>query len=637
MSAREDASHESPVHPPGDWLRPAAALLLGAFLGAGIVGGLAEHLAPDRLPRYEAEIVWQGGPPAAAEWPRPPRPGELARPAERAGSSWLVVRSFTAAGTETLARALERRRLSDLDASAARRDAAGSRWRTARGSAPPPLLTPAARCAAQLRARLLLGTLAVGPAVTPPADIAIAEREGLVRAEVEVIRLALVTQPDSLGSALTACAAAEDAWLKALARPARQPGAGSPSVAPARLAEAWADHEQKFGFVLEVAASRIESDLPPALRADVGTAALDEALARERQTPDPAAVLFASGDWSQRPDVSPVPRTWALLFGAGGIAGGLIGLGLGLAEAHRTRGSRRRRAPRRERLAREAGRAWESDLARLHVVSGPDSGRVGDALELLVGAFLERGESVLVVDAGKRLRLHERFGGESGWGLGECLAAEMPLLGAVQATGRPRFHFLGHGSSSRAERWDGLSRVLEEAHAHFDRVLLAIDPRAPREAALPLGGRVLEAWWASPGSELPRSALALGERLGIGFAAMDLSVFPEAMREASAGARPDLEVAGPEAVPRVGGGAPATSEEAGAGTAPSQAGTPEAAAIASAFEAGADASASPLEEPLVLDCDLEVRERLRFLLWMRRLQAESRATALESRGGGRTA
>jgi hypothetical protein len=28
--------------------------------------------------------------------------------------------------------------------------------------------------------------------------------------------------------------------------------------------------------------------------------------------------------------------------------------------------------------------------------------------------------------------------------------------------------------------------------------------------------------------------------------------------------------------------------------------------------------------PLVLDCDLQVRERLRFLMWMRRLQREER-------------
>ena len=28
-------------------------------------------------------------------------------------------------------------------------------------------------------------------------------------------------------------------------------------------------------------------------------------------------------------------------------------------------------------------------------------------------------------------------------------------------------------------------------------------------------------------------------------------------------------------------------------------------------------------EPGVVDCDLQVRERLRFLLWMRRVQAES--------------
>jgi hypothetical protein len=38
--------------------------------------------------------------------------------------------------------------------------------------------------------------------------------------------------------------------------------------------------------------------------------------------------------------------------------------------------------------------------------------------------------------------------------------------------------------------------------------------------------------------------------------------------------------------------------------------------------------------PRVLGCDVEVRERLRFLLWMRRLQGGKRSQTLETRTGG---
>ena len=39
------------------------------------------------------------------------------------------------------------------------------------------------------------------------------------------------------------------------------------------------------------------------------------------------------------------------------------------------------------------------------------------------------------------------------------------------------------------------------------------------------------------------------------------------------------------------------------------------------------AEALPEEPPPVLGCDPEMRDRLRFLVWMRRVQAERRAAA----------
>ena len=74
-----------------------------------------------------------------------------------------------------------------------------------------------------------------------------------------------------------------------------------------------------------------------------------------------------------------------------------------------------------------------------------------------------------------------------------------------------------------AGRWEALSALLEEARPHFDRVILALGAGAPGAAALPLGGRVLEAWWAEPGGQLPRRAVALAERLGISFIPLSLN------------------------------------------------------------------------------------------------------------------
>jgi hypothetical protein len=286
-------------------------------------------------------------------------------------------------------------------------------------------------------------------------------------------------------------------------------------------------------------------------------------------------------------------------------------------------------------LSRDPRRAWDTELGWLHVVSGPDPARIAHAVSTLAGGFLERGERVLLVDAGERLRLHERYGGDTRWGLGECLAGEVPLLGAVQSAGRAGFFFLAHGAPGRVGRWDELSGLLEDGRAHFDRVLLALDRRAPGAAALPLGGRVLEAWWAEPGPGLSKSAVALSERLGIPFSCFDLNWLMEARLEAESAAR--VPAPGP----------PPSGDEAG--TAP-PIGLASTEALALADPGAAEESFEPVEGgsgsaeaiqtvawsgggEVVLGCDLEVRERLRFLVWMRRVQAERRAAAFETSAG----
>ena len=239
------------------------------------------------------------------------------------------------------------------------------------------------------------------------------------------------------------------------------------------------------------------------------------------------------------------------------------------------------------------------------------------------------------MDAGRRLRLHERYGGDTRWGLGECLAGEVPLLGAVQAAGRAGFFLLAHGGPESAGRWDELSRLLEDAHAHFDRVLLALDPKAPRTAALPLGGRVLEAWWAEPGPGLSRSAAALSERLGIPFCCFDLNWLMEAMPEAgsaapaqASGLSTSLNEASTEPPVRLAVAEALGPVDPGPGE--------EAFSRVAAVSGSADASESVAgsgREAVVLGCDFEVRERLRFMIWMRRVRAERRAAAFETSAG----
>jgi hypothetical protein len=634
MSATDDASPPLAARKLRARRRAATALLSGAFLGAALVGASAERFAPDRQPRYEAVVRWTGGPPAAAEWPRPRRPGERAVTVVRAGREFLAARSHTAAGAAALARDLQRRRLSGVDASSARRAVIRARWRGALVPGPLPPLPPTAECAALLRARLLLVSLADTAAAAAPlaARVPAPEQAWLERSEAEAVRWALASRPDSLSRALTACAAAEAVWLQALR-----------GIEGPRLETAWNEHERTRAVVLDSTARALESALSPPERALVQPAALERVFALERLAPDPAAVLFVAGDWGPAPEVRPVARTWAIVLAAGALVGALAGLGVGsrrpIRSVARARGPGSRRGgagPSDRLLGRDAQQASASELSWLHVVSGREPGRIGRAVAALAASFLERGERVLVVDAGKGLRLHERFGGDARWGLLDCLAGEAPLLGAVQAAGHAGFYFLARGTPTRAERWDKLSRLLEDARTHFGRVILVIDPRVSRAAALPLGGRVLEAWWAGAGPSPPRRALALSERLGIVFSCMELHGLLHPMLEGAD--RPPAGEGGKEpAVGDAGQAGPGVPIEVAPVPLDDQGARESRHAELREMPASADVSsaAAPVDAlPRVLGCDVEVRERLRFLLWMRRLQGEKRSRTLETRAGG---
>jgi hypothetical protein len=202
---------------------------------------------------------------------------------------------------------------------------------------------------------------------------------------------------------------------------------------------------------------------------------------------------------------------------------------------------------------------------------------------------------VLIVDGSPKLRLHERLGRDARWGLLECLAAEMPVLGLVQYGGHPGLYLLPHGSAGRSVGWSLLGRKLDELLPNFSRIILAVDPSAPTALGDALRGRAMEGWWASTERRRARGAEDAMGRLGIALNPLDLSDMPEATLEAMSTRVLVLRPAGP-------------AQELAPITAPVPVFVP--------------ALRPAVLEPIVLDCDLQVRQRLRFLAWMRRVQAE---------------
>jgi hypothetical protein len=226
----------------------------------------------------------------------------------------------------------------------------------------------------------------------------------------------------------------------------------------------------------------------------------------------------------------------------------------------------------------------------------PRRARTGGACARARGARAAR-------DGSHRWALHEPLGADARWGLLESLAADLPELGLVQYAGTSGFYLLPHGRPERAVGWSSLGRKLDEVLPHFGRVVLVLDPQAPAELGDALRGRAMEGWWAHPGGRRGRGLADAVARFGIVFHDLELSAMPEASLEVLlarvAALRPVVVV--PEPAP-LGPQAPVSRP-----------------AI----------PATPLE-PIVLDCDLQVRQRLRFLAWTRRVQAEHRRAELQA-------
>ncbi len=242
----------------------------------------------------------------------------------------------------------------------------------------------------------------------------------------------------------------------------------------------------------------------------------------------------------------------------------------------------------------------EVPTAALHVVSGATRRALEAAVAELAARYLARGERVLVVDAGRRLALHDWFGADPRLGLVECLAGRLPLLGLVQNGGQAGFYLLAHGAPTAQERWSQLGRLFEEAWPHFGRILMVVDPGAQEAIGDALRGRLLRGWWSGAPGALPRPAIALSQRLGIWFERIDLDARADAT----------LETIG-ERVEWLRALAPA----------------PLAEPVTVPLTPPPVVRATPARAPEVLACNLQVRERLRFLIWMRGVQAESRRVA----------
>jgi len=567
----------------------AWSLLAGAVAG----GALGLAIAPPQGARFEARLAWSIAPPGLEEWPRPARAGESARVESGPRGASLVVTATDAAGARSLARAFAGTQSPTADPLRAQLAQVRREWRAELPAGEVPWRTPTANCASLLLARAIWGRtlsdrLPIPPPAEPPPDVV--APEPVSAAWREVSRAAGDRRPGPLVAALRDATTRDAAWF------------GDAETwrgwrAPAR-AEAWRRWQGERADELEAHAERLLATQPrrqgrlAELAAHPNMVALDEHLVDAWQafaSPDPATL---------RPLVTPIFRVWLPPFLAGAAPGFLLSaLALLLVARSRSFGLR-------SELERLGVRAADPAAAgpSLHVVSGPTAAAVARGALELAARRIALGERVLIVDGSPRLRLHERLGRDARWGLLECLAADMPMLGLVQYAGHPGLYLLPHGHADRAVGWSRLGRKLDEVEPHFRRIVLALDPHAPEEIGDELGVCALEGWWSHVDEHSGAAAERVTARLGIVFHTLELSEIPEATLEALGKRVSALRPAGPAPDPT-----------------PVSAPPPPPIVVPT----------RPALEPIVLDCDLQVLERLRFLAWMRRLQAEERNAGIE--------
>jgi hypothetical protein len=547
-------------------------VLAGLLLGPGLGIALGPWLASGRLPLFESRISWQGAPPVDADWPRARGPGETAVTRDIGSRTYLIARAPSPSGAEALALELALPRLSRAPELAEARAGRRAEWSAALLEGPRATLTPAGDCAARLRgwadAWRAVATRNAGP--TEGAHPVLARHESPVPVESrEVTRRALAADPAGL-----------DRMLEREARVARARLFTRIGVlsTPQRVValDAWRRAWRNRAAEMDSLADALVSRKPRIERELVARVAPAFALDAETRVPDPGVtLLFAAG--SEPTAARPMLPTWALFALAGSVLAMALATPLARSAA-RARRARREALMRRWRVAGEAF-ATVPPLApgpveaRLQVVSGSRPRRVARAARELAARFVAGGERVLVIDAGRSLRLHDFFEAQSRLGFQECMREEAPLLGVVQRGGAEGLYVLAHGNPSRLASWEPLGRLLDHAHAHFTRVLLAMDPHVTRQAGEALAGRLMDGWWAAADVTRERDARRFSARLGVALQGLEPAIsehkpLESMVHDFARGAAPPVaapavmvaQVEAPDASPETFGPEPASLE-----------------------------------------------------------------------------
>jgi hypothetical protein len=572
----------------------ARSVVSGLGLGGLIGACLGVAFAPPRGARFEARQPWVVGAPSARDWPREPHEGERVRLERDADGTTLVVTGTDAAGARALARAFagwQSPTVESLHGAIAR---VRQDWRGEMPAAMPPHRTNVAECASLLFARTIWGRALAdrlpipAPAVPPEAVFV---PEGVTTAWAEVDAAATAADPKRLMAALREATARETAWFAN-----RDLWHGE--MAPVR-AERWRRWQDQRAEELEQRAEHMYVTQPLLQRRFAELAVHPHMVEFDAGVPDPWLPFASSDPSALRPFVRPIARVWLPTIEWGAAIGAALALVLTLLRAWLRARALAAEAERLGPLVADASEAGPS----LHVITGPTAAAVTRGALELAARRLAVGERVLLVDGSARIRLHERLGRDARWGLLECLAAEMPVLGLVQYAGHPGLYLLPHGNADRAVGWSRLGQKLDEVVSHFGRIVLALDPQAPAELGDALLASAMDGWWGQLDGGLARASEQATARFGIVFHNLDLERMPEATLEALAKRVGELRPAGP---------------------------VPEPAPITAPAQIRRQEPAQPALEPIVLDCDLQVLERLRFLAWMRRLQAHPQDPDLQA-------
>ncbi len=567
------------------------SLFWGVTIGALIGAVCALRIAAPEGARFEARIKWPYAVPSESEWPREKRMGESARLEPGPDGHRLIVTAGSAADARALVRDFAARHQPDDQHLTARLDQVRDKWRVALPAGPQPALTAEADLAAWLLARARWGRVLASELPVPDAGTVapIREPDAVLENWEEVVRLIDARQTVAMVHAIERAHEEDQRWF-------RDPSAWTGYSVSAR-AEAWRQWQLQRAIELEDQARVVLLDESPFQQRLTRLAAAEHLADLGTRLAEPWAAFASPSAQALRPLVRPLFSAWwpPLAMGAG--AGALLATIVLLLGAllHPVGGASRFIPGFVETSPSEAG-------PTLHVLCGVHMGAVTRAALELAAHRLAAGERVLLVDGSARLQLHERLGRDARWGLLEYLAADMPVLGLVQYAGHPGLYLLPHGNAERSVGWSPLGRKMDEVVPHFGRIVLILDPRSPETVGDALRGRAMEGWWASPDGRLGRVLDDATAKFGIVFQELELGGMSEASLEVLAervrGLRPD----GP---PR----------ELAPITARSLPKRPE--------------PIRSILEPIVLDCDLQVRQRLRFLAWTRRVQAENRRAALQ--------